>query len=463
MAQKSIRNYSFLSMFRKYTNSSVILMVVTILALVVANSRYGGIYRNFWEQSVSFSIGEFNLFSHHSHDLSLMDFINDFLMAIFFFSVGLEIKREVLVGELSSIRKALLPIIGACGGMILPVLLFYIICPNDALMLRGAAIPMATDIAFSLGVLSMFNKRVPIGLKIFLATLAVADDLGGIIVIASCYSTGIDWQYMGIAAALMLVLMMGNLRHVVSKTFYIVFGIGIWYCFLNSGIHATIAGVIVALFVPARPSVTALCFVDNIRDKIQLFPINQGRKNRHGITILSNEQISMLKNIEHMSDSIISPLQDLEDALQNPINYFVVPIFAFANAGVNFDGIGLENVFSGVALSVFTGLVLGKFIGVFSFSWLAVKLRWVELPEGANWKSFASVCMLTGIGFTVSMFIAGLSYHNMGANSMALLNEAKIGILLGSVTAGFLGILLLHKNLPSEEAMKEHHFDEELC
>ena len=215
-----MRNYTFLSMFRKYVNSSLILIIVTILALVVANSGWGDAYRALWDKPVSFSIGNFNLFSHGKESLTLLEFINDFLMALFFFSVGLEIKREILVGELSTMKKALLPIIGACGGMAIPVLIFVLTCPDDPLMLRGSAIPMATDIAFSLGVLSMFGKRVPIGLKIFLATLAVADDLGGILVIAIFYSTELHFQYLAYAALLLVILAFGNHRHVMSKMFY---------------------------------------------------------------------------------------------------------------------------------------------------------------------------------------------------------------------------------------------------
>ena len=453
-----MKNYTFLSMFKKYVNSSMILIVVTIAALIVANSPWGDAYRSLWERPVSFSIGDFNLFSHGQRSLSLMDFINDFLMALFFFSVGLEIKREILVGELSTFKKALLPIIGACGGMLIPVVIFYLTCPDDPSMLRGTAIPMATDIAFSLGVLSMFNKRVPIGLKVFLATLAVADDLGGILVIAIFYSSEMHMEYLLYTGLLLVILAVGNYRHVMSKMFYIVIGIFVWHTLLNSGIHATIAGVIVAFFVPARPGVSAFNFVNYLRNKINQFPINQATTNAKGTTILSNEQIMLLKNIEHASDRIISPLQDMEDALQNPINYFVVPIFAFANAGIHLEGISMEGLLHGVGLAVFLGLAGGKVLGVFSFSWISVKLGLVQLPKGCNWKSFASVCMLTGIGFTVSMFIADLSYHNIGPNGDVLLNDAKLGILCGSVFAGLLGWLLLNANLshePVEESAEE--------
>ncbi|MCD8317453.1 MAG: Na+/H+ antiporter NhaA [Paraprevotella sp.] len=447
-----MRHYTFLGMVRKYVNSSLILIIVTVLALIIANSGWGDAYRALWEKPVSFSIGHFNLFSHAKESLSLMDFINDFLMALFFFSVGLEIKREILVGELSTFRKALLPIIGACGGMALPVLIFFFICPDDPLMQSGMAVPMATDIAFSLGVLSLFGNRVPLGLKVFLATLAVADDLGGILVIAIFYSSELHYQYLLYTAVLVGILAYGNYRHVISKMFYVVIGVFVWYSVLNSGIHSTIAGVIVAFFVPARPGVSALHFVKYIRSKIRIFPIDEASTNARGTIILSNRQIGLLKNIEHASDRTISPLQDLEDALQNPINYFVIPAFAFANAGVHIEGISLDRLLEGVGLAAFLGLVIGKFIGVFSFSWLAIKLKLVQMPQGCNWKNFASVCVLTGIGFTVSMFIADLSYYDVGTDGNQLLNDAKLGILCGSVIAGLTGWILLSLTLPKENA-----------
>ena len=443
-----MRSYTFLSLIRKYVNASLILIAVTVLALIVANSGWGDTYRAFWEKTVSFSIGNFNLFSHGQESLTLLEFINDFLMALFFFTVGLEIKREILVGELSTRKKALLPIIGACGGMALPVLVFFLACPDHPDMLRGCAIPMATDIAFSLGVLSTFGRRVPIGLKVFLATLAIADDLGGILVIAIFYSTELHLQYLLYAAGLILVLCYGNYKGVKAKTFYLLVGVFVWYLFLNSGIHSTIAGVIVAFLIPARPRATTLHFVRHLRNKINRFPLHQAATNRRGTAILSNEQIMLLKNIEHTSDRTISPLQSLEDALQNPVNYIVIPIFAFANAGVNLEGISLDSLLNGVGLAVFLGLAVGKFAGVFTFSWLAVRLGFVQLPQGCNWKMFFSASMLTGIGFTVSMFIADLSYYHISTTGSTLLNDAKLGILCGSVVAGLLGWTLLSLTLP---------------
>jgi NhaA family Na+:H+ antiporter len=442
-----MRSYSFLKMFRKYVTSSVMLVLATILALIIANSSLSHTYTSFWNLPMSLSIGNFNLFSHGGTTLTVMEFINDFLMVVFFFSVGLEIKREILVGELSSVKKALLPVIGAIGGMLVPVLVFWLVSPDDPTMLRGAAIPMATDIAFSLGVLSTFGNRVPLSLKVFLAALAVADDLGGILIIALFYTTEIHLNFLLYALILIAILIFGNMKGVRSKFFYIFVGVFVWYCFLNSGIHATIAGVIVAFCIPATLKRTPTFFIERIRRRINQFPVNNIEKGCKA-PLLTDNQIGILKSIENASDHIISPLQDMEDSLRTPINYFVIPVFAFANAGIVLEGMSLANLFSGVGLAVFLGLVIGKFIGVFSFSWMAIKLGLVKKPSGADFKSFASVCALSGIGFTVAMFIADLSYDSTMPQTAILLSDAKIGILCGSLLSGIISWLLLNHNLP---------------
>ena len=441
-------NFSFLSKHKLHVSSSMVLIVCTVLALLCANIPVvKDWYFSLWQHNVSVSIGNFNLFSHNGHPMTLMAVINDFLMAIFFLSVGLEIKREIRVGELSTREKALLPIIGACGGMVVPVLLFWLTCPGDAAMQRGLAIPMATDIAFSLGVLSVFSKRVPIGLKVFLAALAVADDLGGIIVIALFYSSDIDFLYLALSAACVAFMVLANILKVRSKAFYVTIGLVLWYMMLNSGIHATIAGVIVAFCVPATLKKGTGHYLERIRKNINKFPVIDVDE-QHNAVVLTNEQIHTLKSIESAADKMISPLQDLEDNLHFLINYLVIPLFAFANAGIDLSGMSLGSLFSGVSLSVIIGLVLGKFLGVFSFSWLAVRMKIVALPAGATWKAFASVCVVCGIGFTVSMFIADLSYAGLGAQGAALLNEAKLGVLCGSVISALLGCWLLNRNLP---------------
>ncbi len=444
-------NYSFISKFKKHVNSSVVLIFFTILALVCANIPVvKDWYFSLWAHEVGLSLGNFNFFSHNGHDMNVGQVINDFLMAIFFLSVGLEIKREIRVGELSSREKALLPIIGACGGMIVPVLMFWLFCPGDPAMMRGLAIPMATDIAFSLGVLSVFKTRVPLGLKVFLAALAVADDLGGIIVIALFYSSHIDVLYLVLSAVCVLVMVLGNIFKCRAKSFYVLIGLVLWFTMLNSGIHATIAGVITAFCIPATLKKGTGHYLERIRQNVNKFPVIDIDE-QHNTIVLTNEQIHTLKSIESAADKMISPLQDLEDNLHGLINMFIIPLFAFANAGIDLSQMSLGDLFSGVGLAVMLGLVLGKFIGVFSFSWLAVKLNIVKLPANTTWKAFASVCVICGIGFTVSMFIADLSYSALGADGAALLSQSKLGVLVGSVVSAVIGVILLGRTLPKEK------------
>lgn len=443
-------NYSFISKFKKHVNSSVVLIFFTILALVCANIPVvKDWYFSLWGHEVGLSLGNFNFFSHNGHNMNVGQMINDFLMAIFFLSVGLEIKREIRVGELSSREKALLPIIGACGGMIVPVLVFWLFCPGDPAMMRGLAIPMATDIAFSLGVLSVFKTRVPLGLKVFLAALAVADDLGGIIVIALFYSSHIDVLYLVLSAVCVLVMVLGNIFKCRAKSFYVIIGLVLWFTMLNSGIHATIAGVITAFCIPATLKNGTGHYLERIRQNVNKFPVIDIDE-QHNTIVLTNEQIHTLKSIESAADKMISPLQDLEDNLHGLINMFIIPLFAFANAGIDLSQMSVGDLFSGVGLAVMLGLVLGKFIGVFSFSWLAVRLNIVKLPANTTWKAFASVCVICGIGFTVSMFIADLSYSALGADGAALLSQSKLGVLVGSVVSAVLGVILLGKTLPKE-------------
>lgn len=441
-------NYSFSSKLKQYVNSSVVLILFTVLALISANiSGIKEWYFTIWQQPVSLSIGDFNFFSHNGHSIMLGEVINDFLIAIFFLSVGLEIKQEIKVGELSTMDKALLPIIGACGGMFIPVLVFHLICPDDAIMQRGMAIPMATDIAFSLSILAIFKTRVPVGLKMFLAALAVADDLGGIIVIALFYSSGIDTLYLALSALCVTILVVGNIIKIHSKIFYILAGLILWYFMLNSGIHATMSGVIVAFCIPATLKKGTGYYLEHIRDNVGKFPIIEISK-QHNTIVLTNEQIHTLKSIESAANQMISPLQSLEDNLSSLINYVIIPLFAFANAGIDLSQMSAEGLFSGVGLAVMLGLVAGKFLGVFSFSWIAVRTGWVSLPVGVSWKAFASVCIVCGIGFTVSMFIADLSYAGLGVDGDILLNQAKLGVLSGSVITAVFGCILLHRNLP---------------
>ena len=443
--------YTARKTLKQLASGGNMLMIATLLALIVVNlPATHEFYTWLWTNEVRLQIGDFNLFSHMGHPMSMASFINDALMAIFFFSVGLEIKREVLVGELSSVRKALLPIIGACGGMIVPVVIFFFLS-NGTDYAGGMAIPMATDIAFSLGVLSMLGKRVPIGLKIFLTTLAVVDDIGGIMVIAIFYTSEINFGMLIAAAAVLALLAMGGaMLKIQSKAFYLLLGAAVWFLFLNAGIHPTIAGVLVAFCVPAVPVNPPARFIKTIRGNISHFPADED-VDLESRSILGHRQMDWLKRIESASDKVISPLQDLEDSLYPIVNYFILPLFAFANAGIWFEGMALTDVYSGVSLAIICGLVIGKFLGIFSFSWFFIKTKIVPMPEGGNWPRMAAVSMLGGIGFTVSIFIATLSFPE----GSKLLNDAKLGILLGSIISGILGYVMLKMTLPKEAQDQE--------
>ncbi len=430
---------------KAHATGGTVLIVATVLALVVANipavSHY---YDAFWSQEVHFQIGSFNLFSHEGHPMSLLAFINDALMAVFFFSIGLEIKREVLVGELSSFRKALLPIVGAFGGMIVPIVIFWLLSSGEEYS-RGCAIPMATDIAFSLGVLAMLGSRVPISLKVFLTTLAVVDDIGGIVVIAAFYSTNLQLELLAYAAGVLVALYLGGYFQIQTKMFYVALGVVVWFLFLQSGIHPTIAGVLVAFCVPARPVYAPEGFVKKIRDAISHFRTEDDHT-LSAVSMLSHEQLNQLKVIESAGDKVISPLQDLEDTLRPMVNYIIVPLFAFANAGIFLLDMEPTAVFEGVSLAIICGLFFGKFIGILSFSWLTIKLRLAPKPVNSTWMGLAAVAMLGGIGFTVSLFIANLSFP--GAEFSEFLNRAKLGIVIGSIISGIVGYMWLNAVLP---------------
>lgn len=441
--------YTAKKTLRNYANGGNVLIFATALALIVVNVPFlTEFYNSLWTHELALQVGSFNLFSHHGHPMSIMAFINDALMALFFFSVGLEIKREVLVGELSSFRNALLPIIAAVGGMAVPVLLYFMMAGGTDYA-DGWAIPMATDIAFSLGVLAMLGKRVPVGLKIFLTTLAVVDDIGGILVIAIFYSSSIDFNLLLWAAGCIIVLVAGGYLGIQSKMFYAFFGTFVWFFFLNAGIHPTIAGVIVAFTIPAKPVFAPKNYIKTIRKNIGYFSHDDDEA-LNSRTILDKDQMNWLKEIESASDKVISPLQDMEDTLHPLVNYIIVPLFAFANAGIFFGDMEFSQLFHGIAPAIIVALVLGKFLGIFAFSWLTIKMRLAPMPEGGNWARLASVSVLGGIGFTVSLFIANLSFGTGDAAMSLLLNDAKLGILVASLLAGILGWFLLHLTLPRE-------------
>lgn len=432
---RSMKNISSLNLV-----ASVLLFVTAILAAVVANSSLAPAYNSFLSHELHLRIGDFNLFSHGGHPLTMLQFINDCLMTIFFLAVGLEIKRELLVGELSSFRKAILPFIAACGGMILPVVIYFLLVEPSSPEMQGMAIPMATDIAFSLGVLSLLGKRVPLCLKIFLTAFAVVDDIGGILVIAIFYSGHVSYWYLVAAFILYLFLYYMGRMGVTEKLFYLFFGVIIWYLFLQSGIHSTISGVILAFVIPARPRLDAGKYIEKIRGIIDEFPVVNSDH-----IVLTKEQIAKLKRVERASDHVISPLQSLEDNLHGLVNFVILPLFAFANAGVVL-GSG-DSLVGNVSTAVAVGLLVGKFLGILVFTWAAIKFGVARMPEGMNWKNLTGVSLLGGIGFTVSLFIANLSFAECHPE---LLNQAKFGVLIGTVLSGFLGYLVLNKVLPQK-------------
>lgn len=448
--QQSSVFYAARQALRRHATGGNVLIAATVLALIAANiPGVNTLYNDFWTQEIRLQIGSFNLFSHAGHPMTLLQFINDALMAVFFFTIGLEIKREVLVGELSSFRQALLPIMGAIGGMVVPVGLYFALAHGSDYA-GGAAIPMATDIAFSLGVLAMLGSRVPLGLKIFLTTLAVVDDIGGIVVIAAFYSSHIEPVFLAYAAGVLALLLAGSLLRVQSKIFYLTLGGVVWFLFLNSGIHPTIAGVLVAFCVPAKPVFAPKKFVKDIRRCIGHFSQDDDeRLNRR--SILSKEQMNWLKEIEHAGDKVISPLQELEDSLHPLVNFGIVPLFAFANAGIFLLGLNPATIVEGISLAIIVGLVAGKFLGILGFSWLTVRLGWAPLPEGGSWPRMAAVALLGGIGFTVSLFIAGLTFSGSDPASMALLSQAKLGIVVGSLIAGLGAFIWLNHSLPKSK------------
>jgi NhaA family Na+:H+ antiporter len=427
------RYYSFKNVF-----AGLLLFLAAVAAALLANSPLASYYHTFLDWTVSLDIGGWNALSHHGAPLTMKMFINDGLMTLFFLMVGLEIKRELMVGELSSIRKASLPIIAACGGMLFPVLIYTLICPDGTPGNRGLAIPMATDIAFSLGVLSLLGKRVPLSLKVFLTAFAVVDDIGGILVIALFYSTHVELLYLLTAMAIYVLLYFLG-RRMQRQGLFVIGGIVTWYLFMQSGVHSTISGVLLAFVVPAKPQMNVGIYIERIRHLIATFPtFSKSEEHKKSEIVLTNRQIAKLKRVEDASDNVISPLQMMENGLHHVVNYLVLPLFAFANAGVVLGG--GDEAMGVVAMAVMCGLIVGKFVGIFGFTWLAIKLRIAPMGSGMTWSNLAGVSLLGGIGFTVSLFIGELSF---GQTDPALLNQAKFGILCGSLLAGLLGYFVL--------------------
>ena len=376
--------------FKLEAAGGILLVLMAGLAIIIANTPLGHFYQLLLDMPVEIRFGPLLIAK------PLLLWINDGLMAIFFFLVGLELKREIVEGELSNINNIAFPTIGAIGGMIIPAVIYALINWGDAVAIRGWAIPAATDIAFALGILMLLGKRVPTALKVFLVSVAIIDDIGAIIIIALFYTSELSVTSLFIAAALLPALFILNRKNVMSITPYLFVGLIMWTAVLKSGVHATLAGVVVAFFIPLR------C------------PARPAH----------------------------SPLKELEHDLHNIVAFGVLPIFAFANAGVSLRGVGLDYILHSAPLGVAVGLFIGKQIGVFGACWLGVKLGLARLPEGINWIKLYGVALLCGVGFTMSLFIGTLSFHQAG---MQVAFDERLGIIIGSLLSGIAGYLVLHR------------------
>ncbi len=424
----------FVKFFKIEASGGIVLIFFTILALIIANSGMRDIYNAIINYELLVKIGNFKI------ELPVLLWINDGLMAIFFFVVGLEIKREILTGELSSVKQASLPVFAAIGGMVLPASV-YLLLNNNPETANGWGIPMATDIAFSLGVLSLLGKRVPLALKVFLVAFAIVDDLGAILIIAFFYTSDLSLNYLFIGLALFIVLITLNLLNVNKSWIYFSIGLVIWYMFLKAHVHPTIAGVLIALTIPLKRKIDRNIFVRETKENLDKL----SGKTTHG------EQIILIGKIEELIGKVKSPLQTLEHKLHSFVTFVIMPIFAFANFGVVFDGVGFADIFSSVSMNIEFGLVVGKVSGILIFSWLAVKLKIAVLPKGANWKQITGIGFLGGLGFTMSLFIANLAFDNP-----EYLNPAKIGILIGSLISGIIGFFILNLTLQTISNLKNN-------
>jgi len=387
---------TFISKFFKLESASgLILMFAAVLALIFANTPLQSYYTLLLDTPVEIRVGTLQVAK------PLLLWINDGLMAVFFFLVGLELKRELIEGELSDKKNIILPGIGAIGGMAIPALIYTYFNAGDATAMKGWAIPAATDIAFALGVLSLLGSRVPVSIKIFLTSLAIFDDIGAILIIAVFYTAKISTTSLVVVAVCIPVLAWLNKRNPESTSLYIMIGVVMWVAMLKSGVHATLTGVILAMFIPMKSK--------------------------------SNKHYSPLKSMEHDLHSVVA--------------FFVLPIFAFANAGISFSGVGSEQILHDVPLGIALGLFIGKQVGVFGFCWLAIKLKLTALPKGMSWGGLYGTSALCGIGFTMSLFIGSLAFEETGVN---LMFDDRLGIILGSIVSGFVGYIVLHSTLKSK-------------
>jgi NhaA family Na+:H+ antiporter len=408
--------------------AGIVLLVCAAIAMAWANSPWASAYHALWETPLTLAVGA------SGAQLTLHQVINDGLMAVFFFLVGLEIKREVLVGELASLRHAALPVSAALGGMVVPALLFTLVNAGG----EGAAgwgIPMATDIAFALGVLALLGDRVPASLRVFLSALAIADDMGAVLVIALFYSGGVAWGALLAAAALLALSALANAAGVRAPWAYALIGASLWAAVLVSGVHATVAGVLLALTIPSRTRIDEGAFLRGARQTLEDF---HDARDPERTVLSSRAHQEALYRLEELTEQAQPPLARLEHGLQGVVNFGIMPLFALANAGVPLHGAGAL-IGSPVAIGVFLGLLLGKPIGISLAAWFAVRSGLAAKPAGASWRLIHGASWLGGVGFTMSLFIAGLAF----GSDASLLTAAKLGTFVASLTAGVIGWVIL--------------------
>jgi Na+:H+ antiporter, NhaA family len=412
-------------------SGSILLIACTFAALIWANSPWSATYSEFWHTKLTFGFGDARLSKDLSH------WINDGLMAIFFLLVGLEIKREALTGELASVRKAALPIVAALGGMAVPAGV-YLLFNNHGPGAVGWGVPMATDIAFALGVLALLGPRVPASLKIFLAALAIADDIGAVLVIALFYTAEISWMSLAVAGVFLVALIAMNRSGARHPLIYALLGVGLWLAFLKSGIHATVAGVLFALTIPARQRIDSRSFLT--RSERILGEFRQAADSRESVEVMAARSRA-LEDLVSECERVESPMLRFEHALAPWVKHFIMPVFALSNAGVALiAGVGSALV-NPICLGVIAGLVLGKPLGIVGLCWLGNRTGLTTLPAGVTWRHILGASALAGIGFTMSLFVADLAF-----GSTAILETAKMGILAASLVSGIAGSLILLSN-----------------
>lgn len=413
----------------------IVLGISVIIALILANSPWNEYYVNSLKYHFGFTIGKTPFLNY-----SLYHWINDGLMSIFFLTVGLELKQEFVAGELSSFRKALLPLGCALGGMVGPAVIYHLLNPSGPEAV-GWGIPMATDIAFAVGVLYLIGNKVPNAFKIFLLALAIFDDMGSVIVIALFYSTNVSLAYLGTALIFTIALWLGNKAGVKNLWFYAIFGIaGVWYPFLMSGVHATIGAVVIAFTIPADAKEQATLYFDKIKRRMQQF----GEMQPDSKGVLTDDQVHILADIKQKITDATPPLQRVEYTLHMFVTFVVLPIFALANAGVSFAGINPSELFNNnVILGVGFGLFFGKVLGIVGALLLLVKLKFAPMPNGMHGRNILGLGLLGAIGFTMSLFVTSLAFHDP-----LHLDQAKIGIFSASILGGLCAYLLLNRNKP---------------